>query len=106
MDVLNTISLITSFCEPMLVPVKTCPSSKIRKAFIIPPFSFLFRSVLSLYEICISYFNLSDSITTRETFQLFLSNYGNFFSGILLKCVLGIKCPVGIIFFSGKIKIP
>ena len=81
MDVLNTISLITSFCEPMLVPVKTCPSSKIRKAFIIPPFSFLFRSVLSLYEICISYFNLSDSITTRETFQLFLSNYGNFFSG-------------------------
>lgn len=37
---LNTISLIMSFVEPILVPVKTVPSSNIRNAFIYSPFPF------------------------------------------------------------------
>ena len=37
MDVLKTISLITSLVEPMLVPSNTVPSSSIKKAFILCP---------------------------------------------------------------------
>ena len=40
-EVLNTISLIISLVEPMLVPVNTVPSSKIRNAFICSPFPFV-----------------------------------------------------------------
>ena len=36
-EVLNTISLITSLVEPILVPVNTVPSSSIKKAFIVCP---------------------------------------------------------------------
>lgn len=38
MEVLKTISLMTSLAEPMLVPVNTWPSSNIRNAFIQSPF--------------------------------------------------------------------
>ena len=38
MDVLKTISLITSLVEPMLVPSNTVPSSSIKYAFMTPPF--------------------------------------------------------------------
>ena len=40
-DVLNTISLITSRSEPILVPVNTVPSSSMRYAFIWGYLSFL-----------------------------------------------------------------
>ena len=44
-EVLKTISLIISLFEPMLVPSKTVPSSKIRNAFIASPYPFVVSDV-------------------------------------------------------------
>ena len=50
MDVLKTISLITSLVEPMLVPSNTVPSSSIKYAFMTPPFLMCsFRCLIRAY---------------------------------------------------------